>query len=294
MDISRYCKSDRAAWMTQLFAVPVFVTMFEFLGCTMAVASSEVYGKVEWNPLVVINQFDYRAGKFFVGALFVFFNIMINVTGNCIPLANDLTGLFPKYINIRRGQIICAIVSFATCPWKIQARAENFLALLGAYTLFLGATTGIMMVDYSMIRHRYGINIAHLFKRRDSIYWYTYGVNWRGFGAWFVALAPLLPFMVNPMGVNVCNESILDMYSWNYVLVVAFSGTLYWALGTIWPFPVDSGDADDAGAIDLIEGIEPSGVVASDVADLGEKGSRPEREDGAAVFSCRTLVLTFR
>jgi NCS1 family nucleobase:cation symporter-1 len=138
-----------------------------------------------------------------------------------------------------------------------------------------------MMVDYFMIRHENGINIAHLFKRRGSIYWYTYGVNWRAFVAWFVALAPLLPGMVNSMGVIVRNESILDLYSWNYVLVVAFSGTLYWVLGATWPFSVDSGGVDDVGAIYLIEGIEPAGVVASEVADLEEKGSRPESEKTA-------------
>jgi NCS1 family nucleobase:cation symporter-1 len=94
--------------------------------------------------------------------------------------------------------------------------------------------------------------------------------------------------MVNSMGVNVRSESILDMYSWNYVLVVAFSATLYWVLGAIWPFPVDSGDADDVGAVYLIEGIEPSGIVASDVADLGEKGSRPESEKTALKSSAVT------
>jgi NCS1 family nucleobase:cation symporter-1 len=271
MDISRHSMSDKAAWMTQLFALPVFVTMTEFLGCTMAVASSVLYGKVEWNPLVVINQFDYRAGKFFAGALFAFFNIMTNVTGNSIPLANDLTGLFPKYINIRRGQFICAVVSFAICPWKIQAQATTFLAFLGAYTLFLGATTGVMMVDYFLVRRGYGINIAHLFKTRTSIYWYTYGVNWRAFVAWFVALGPLLPGMIDSMGVKVPNVSILNMYSWNYVLVVAFSGVLYWALEAIWPIVVRSDDTDGSGELYLIEGYEPQGRVDADVVEQGRK-----------------------
>lgn len=278
MDISRYSKNDRAAWMTQLFAVPVFVTMTEFLGCTMAVASSVLYGKVEWNPLVVINQFDYRAGKFFAGALFVFFNIMTNVTGNSIPLANDLTGLFPKYINIRRGQFICAIIGFAICPWKIQAQAATFLAFLGAYTLFLGATTGIMMVDYFLIRRGHGINISHLFKTRGSIYWYTHGVNWRALVAWFVALAPLLPGMVNAMGVNVPNESILDLYSWNYVLVVAFSGSVYWTLGVMFPFPTHSDDFEDVGELYLIEGLEPQSHAGSDTAELAVKEQTRDSE----------------
>ena len=278
MDISRHSMSDKAAWMTQLFALPVFVTMTEFLGCTMAVASSVLYGKVEWNPLVVINQFDYRAGKFFAGALFAFFNIMTNVTGNSIPLANDLTGLFPKYINIRRGQFICAVISFAICPWKIQAQATTFLAFLGAYTLFLGATTGVMMVDYFLVRRGLGINIAHLFKTRSSIYWYTYGVNWRAFVAWFVALGPLLPGMIDSMGGKVPNVSILNMYSWNYVLVVAFSGSLYWALEAMWPIAVRSDDTDGSGELYLIEGHEPQGGMVAEVVEQGKGVTDPGSE----------------
>ena len=278
MDISRHSMSDKAAWMTQLFALPVFVTMTEFLGCTMAVASSVLYGKVEWNPLVVINQLDYRAGKFFAGALFAFFNIMTNVTGNSIPLANDLTGLFPKYINIRRGQFICAVISFAICPWKIQAQATTFLAFLGAYTLFLGATTGVMMVDYFLVRRGLGINIAHLFKTRSSIYWYTYGVNWRAFVAWFVALGPLLPGMIDSMGGKVPNVSILNMYSWNYVLVVAFSGSLYWALEAMWPIAVRSDDTDGSGELYLIEGHEPQGGMVAEVVEQGKGVTDPGSE----------------
>ncbi|KAI5195833.1 hypothetical protein AUEXF2481DRAFT_65505 [Aureobasidium subglaciale EXF-2481] len=255
MDISRHSKSDKAAWVTQLFALPIFVTLTELLGCTMAVASSVLYGQVEWNPLVVINHFENRPAKFFAGALFVFFNIMTNVTGNSIPLANDLTGLFPKYINIRRGQFICAVVSFAICPWEIQAKATTFLAFMGAYTLFLGATTGVMMVDYFWVRRSYGINISHLFKPR-GIYWYTQGFNWRAFVAWFVALAPLFPGMLYSMGVKITNKPILNMYSWNYVLVVTFSGSIYWALTTIFPVPIETED-QDLGKLYLIEGRDP-------------------------------------
>lgn len=253
MDISRHSQNDKAAWVTQLFALPVLVTLTELLGATMAVASSVLYGEVQWNPFVTINHFENRAGKFFAGACFVFFNIMTNVTGNSIPLANDLTGLFPKYINIRRGQFICAVISFAICPWKIQAKATTFLAFLGAYTLFLGATTGVIMMDYFWVRRGYGINISHLFKPR-GIYWYTWGCNWRAFVAWFVALGPLIPGMLYSMGVPISNKGMINMYSWNYVLVVTFSGLLYLGLTTISPIPVRADD-EDLGKLYLIEGL---------------------------------------
>ncbi|OQV10362.1 hypothetical protein CLAIMM_14376 [Cladophialophora immunda] len=258
MDISRHSKNDTAAWATQLFALPVLVTLTEFLGCTMAVASSVVYGEVQWNPLLVINNFENRPGKFFAGACFIFFNIMTNVTGNSVPLANDLTGLFPKYINIRRGQFICAVISFAICPWEIQAKATTFLAFLGAYTLFLGATTGVIMMDYFWVRRGYGINISHLFKPH-GIYWYQYGCNWRAFVAWFVAIAPLFPGMLYSMGVPVHNRGILNMYSWNYVLVVVFSGLVYFICTTLSPIPVRPADGEeDYGKLYLVDGLEPA------------------------------------
>ncbi|KAH8760886.1 NCS1 nucleoside transporter [Hyaloscypha finlandica] len=279
MDISRHSKSDRAAWVTQLFALPILVTLTELLGCTMAVASSVLYGEVQWNPLVVINNFENRPGKFFAGALFVFFNIMTNVTGNSIPLANDLTGLFPKYINIRRGQFICAVVSFAICPWEIQAKATTFLAFMGAYTLFLGATTGVMMTDYFWVRRGYGINISHLFKPR-GIYWYNYGCNWRAFVAWFVALAPFIPGMLQGMGVRIINKGILNLYSWNYVLVVTFSGLLYVVFAMISPVPVRTDD-EDLGKLYLIDGLDPEVVtgVSSRFEGKADEGSDIEKKN---------------
>jgi NCS1 family nucleobase:cation symporter-1 len=193
---------------------------------------------------------------------------MTNVTGNSVPLANDLTGLFPKYINIRRGQFICAVVSFAICPWEIQAKATTFLAFLGAYTLFLGATTGVMMTDYFWVRRGYGINISNLFKPR-GIYWYFYGFNWRAFIAWFVALGPFMPGMVFTMGVTINNKGILNLYSWNYVLVVTFSALIYWALTTIWPIPVRT-DEEDLGRLYLTDGLDP--VVTAGITN-GYEGS---------------------
>jgi NCS1 family nucleobase:cation symporter-1 len=145
-----------------------------------------------------------------------------------------------------------------------------------------------------LIRRGYGINIAHLFKARGSIYWYTYGVNWRAFVAWFVALAPLLPGMLNSMGVTITNQSILNMYSWNYVLVVAFSGSIYWALGAIWPFPVHSDGAYDTGALYLIEGLEPEGLMTSDLVEKGEKRGTPESEKTTLQSSALPHVLDSR
>lgn len=56
---------------------------------------------------------------------------------------------WPKYINIRRGQLIAAVIgSWAFVPWKILASAAKFIAFLGGYTIFLGPMTSIIITEY--------------------------------------------------------------------------------------------------------------------------------------------------
>jgi len=277
MDISRHSKSNTAAWATQMVALPVLVTLTELLGTTMAVAASVVYGAVQWNPLLVISQFEDRGGKFFAGAFFIFANIMTNVTGNSVPFANDFTGLFPKYINIRRGQFLCAVIAFAITPWNLEAKATTFLAFLGAYTLFLGGLTAVILSDYFVLKRGIGINITQVF-RPHGLYWYTWGINWRAFVAFFVGLAPMFPGMLYSMGVNITNRGILNLYALNYPIVVAIGAIVYLSLNYIFPVPQSTRE-EDTGKAWLIEGYEPSSSSASYLPVDGaavEKSAAPD------------------
>lgn len=59
-----------------------------------------------------------------------------------MPFANDITAAFPKYMNIRRGQVLCAVIGFACNPWLIQAKASTFFNFIGGYSTFLGPLVG--------------------------------------------------------------------------------------------------------------------------------------------------------
>jgi len=66
-----------------------------------------------------------------------------NITGNSISAANDLCVMAPKYINIRRGCIISAVVScWVMVPWKILSDAETFLSFMSGYSVFLAPMAG--------------------------------------------------------------------------------------------------------------------------------------------------------
>lgn len=51
-----------------------------------------------------------RAGVVFIAAGFIYVQLLLNVAANSISAGCDLTALLPRYINIRRGGYIAAIV----------------------------------------------------------------------------------------------------------------------------------------------------------------------------------------
>ena len=91
----------------------------------MSVTSAGIvlYGQILWDPLRLIDQWDNRAAAFFASFVFVLTTLGTNISANSLSAANDMTVLCPRYINIRRGQIICAILGgWALCPWEILAK----------------------------------------------------------------------------------------------------------------------------------------------------------------------------
>lgn len=69
--------------------------------------------------------------------------IATNAGTNSLPVGADITGLWPRWINIVRGQVLCASLAPLLVPWKIIANAESFLTFLGSYTVFLMPTCGV-------------------------------------------------------------------------------------------------------------------------------------------------------
>lgn len=95
-----------------------------------------------------------RAAAFFAGIGLVVCQLAINTIDNAFSTGMDMAGLFPSYINIRRGAYVGLVLSIAMCPWELLASAGTFISVLGAYGVFLGPMTGIMVCDYFVLRRR--------------------------------------------------------------------------------------------------------------------------------------------
>jgi NCS1 family nucleobase:cation symporter-1 len=120
-----------------------------------------IYGEAIWNPPNLVQKWldtDYttrsRAAGFFAGVGLVVCQLAINTIDNAFSAGMDMAGLFPSYIDIRRGAYIGLVLSIAMCPWELLSSASTFISVLGAYGVFLGPMVGIMTCDYFVLRRR--------------------------------------------------------------------------------------------------------------------------------------------
>ncbi|KAJ7102158.1 NCS1 nucleoside transporter family [Mycena belliarum] len=192
-DFTRFAKSPRAVVWTNIVSLSIPVTLCAILGVVVTSATQVIYGVNTWNPLQVCELWGSRAAQFFAAFCWALAVLATNISANSTAVGNDLSILFPRYINIRRGQYICAVLGLATCPWIIQNSAKSFTAFLGGYSIFLGPVCGILLADYYVVRRR-NLDVPALYcSELSSSYWYTHGFNLRALGAFTLALLPNLP-----------------------------------------------------------------------------------------------------
>jgi NCS1 family nucleobase:cation symporter-1 len=184
-DYARFAQKPRDAIMGQIFSFPLYAVICSIIGILVTAATQNRFGGALWNlPDIFTTLIEHggsreRAAAFFAGVALVISQIGVNVPGNALSGGFDLAATFPRYINIRRGAYITALVSVACNPWRLVNTATTFISVLGSYSVFLGPMTGLMISSYFVVNKR-KVNVDDLFVgSKGNVYWYTWGVNWR-------------------------------------------------------------------------------------------------------------------
>ena len=147
-DFSRYSHVSYKFQALYLPMLPIIFTFIAFVGVACTSAGQANYGSYMWNPAILMSNWENRACQFFAAAAMALATVGVNVSANSLSAANDLSALFPKYINIRRGQLCCALIAWVLVPWKILASAEKFLDFMSSYSVFLGPIAAILAWDF--------------------------------------------------------------------------------------------------------------------------------------------------
>ena len=310
-DIGRYANRPSAALLPQFFSMYICKVCVFFLGVVTAGASAQIFGTTVWNAwdlcnLILTAQFtpSWRAGI----ALFAFAQclgtIATNVFANSIPFGVDLAGLFPKHINIVRGQFICAALSWAICPWLILTSGAKFVSFLGSYTFFMASVLGVMIVDYYLIR-RGNLHIPSLFETAPgSLYMpKPKGYNLKALISWVIGCIICLPGLAATFGSGDPNGAAAHIYNSGFILSFFVGGLSYYLMSLIWPAKVFPEGHEDTpfkweflGKTDGYYTGEPAivfgrGVMHKAELDLSRKPSATQSDDEKDLEGAEVTVV---
>lgn len=225
-DFTRFGRSQREQMVGQVVALPTTMTVFAAMGVIITSASAIIYGKLIWDPVILIGQF--RSPLIVAIAMFtvIVATLSVNIAANVVSPANDFANAFPKWISFRVGGLLTGIFGILLQPGRLLADPSGYIFnwLLG-YSGGLGSIAGVLITDYWLVRGK-SLNLADLYRSKGD-YSYTGGWNLRAVAATllgcFFAWGGLIIPALKPL--------------YNYAWFVGFfvSGVTYYILAKIFP-----------------------------------------------------------
>lgn len=285
-DFASRAKTPSAAVLPQLIAVPIGFSLVSFIGIIVSSSSQVIYGEVVWSPIDLLGMFldndpsgATRFGVWFISFAFILAQLGTNISANSVSAGCDLTSLLPRYINIRRGGYIAAIVGFAICPWQLLKDSNSFTSYLSAYSVFLSSIAGVMITEYWYIRrgHYRMKDLYHT--KKDGWYWYAFGVNFRAYAAYISGI------LVNVVGFAGATGRTVPLaatriYQMSFFTGFGVSALIYIILNKLFPVPGTSFKMEeiDVSEFDDDTGSMGSGSgVARDITYLDEDDMKEKR-----------------
>ncbi|KAI0052082.1 NCS1 nucleoside transporter family [Auriscalpium vulgare] len=232
-DFASRAKKPSAALLPQLLSVPITFSLVSFIGIIVSSSSVVIYGEPVWSPIDLLNMFldenPSHATRFGV-----WYIATTNISANSISAGCDLTALMPRFINIRRGGYVAAVVGICMLPWNLLKSSSRFTSYLSAYSVFLSSIAGVMITEYFLIRRGH-YRVPDLYSaRKDGWYYYTYGINFRAYAAYISGI------LINVVGFAGATGRTVPLaatriYEMSFFTGFGVSAVIYFSLNYFFP-----------------------------------------------------------
>src|SRR5216684_3352024 len=181
-DFTRYAKSQKAQMWGQALGLPAAMTLYSFIGVAVTSASAVIFGEPIWDPVVLLGKFNQPVVASIALVALLVATLNTNVAANVVSPSNDFSNLNPRLISFRTGGLITGVIGVVMMPWKLMTDFSSYIfGWLVGYSGLLGPIAGVMIADYFLVR-RSRLKVDDLY-RRNGIYEYDGGVNWRAVAA---------------------------------------------------------------------------------------------------------------
>ncbi|KAJ8081670.1 uracil permease [Marasmius tenuissimus] len=274
-DFASRATTPSAALWPQVISIPLTFGVVCFIGIIVSSSSQALYGEAIWSPIDLLGRFldndpssATRFGVWFISFSFIIAQVT-NISANSVSAGCDLTALFPRFINIRRGGYIAAIVGFAILPWKLLSSSNKFTSYLSAYSVFLSSIAGVMITEYFLIRRGH-YRVSDLYSiRRDGWYWYNYGFNWRAYAAYIAGILINVVGFAGATGRTV-PIAATRIYQMSFFTGFGVSSIIYLILNALAPV-LGANKTFEEVDLSAGEGVEGEGEVYKEDASASDK-----------------------
>lgn len=174
-DMGREAKSSKDYTIGNVIGIVVPFLLFAVASITILIGSEVAFGTSIWNVVSVIEKFDSTFAIAVAVLTLCLTTLSVNVVGNIIPAGYQLSALFPKKLNFKKGGLVVAVIGIVVMPWKLAENSTSIFTFLNLIGGLLGPVTGVMLADYFMIK-KSKIDIDALYSGKGS-YEYNKGYN---------------------------------------------------------------------------------------------------------------------
>ncbi|AET39066.1 uracil permease Ecym_3603 [Eremothecium cymbalariae DBVPG len=244
-DITRFSKTRKSSLWVQVVSIPMLFSLTSLIGILTNAAGYKVFAVNYWSPIDVLEKLleanysaSSRAGAFFIAFIFTIAQLGTNISANSLSAGTDMTALLPKFIDIKRGSVICALLALCICPWKFMSSSSKFRDALSVYAIFLSSIAGVAVADYYVVRRGY-LKLIHLYSVNEkSFYMYgnKFGINFRALVAYICGLVPNIPGFIATVADDVhVSEGAIKLYYLNYWVGFSLSFVIYLVMCHFFP-----------------------------------------------------------
>ena len=240
-DFSRWSKNRWSSIWPQLIFWPLGVTISATFGILSTAAINQSWDKELWNQwdllTVILERYPRSDVRFAVFVCALFWAILVigtNVASNMVPLGSDMALLFPRYMNMPRGQVLGLFLSWAVCPWSIYASAKVLTKFLSGYGLFMGGLTGTMIADYVLNKGNVFLGSLYNGSSQNPHYYYQFGWNVKAYIAYISGAALGFPGFLGNLGVKIPTKA-RELGYLGWLLSFTVAPFVYCCLCYIWP-----------------------------------------------------------
>ena len=238
-DFTRYARSQRSQILGQALGLPTTMTAFAFIGVAVTSATIVIFGKPEWDPVVLVTKIGGSMVIIFAAIVVLAAQLHTNMAANVVSPSNDFSNLNPKKISYVMGGLITAVVGILMMPWKLYADAGAYIfTWLVGYSSLMGALGGILIADYWVLRKQQ-LSLPDLF-RVNGLYTYRKGWNPAAMVALVVAVAPVVPGFIRAAttaGGQVAAPGVWDhLYGYAWFVTFGLAFLIYLGLMRRAPF----------------------------------------------------------